>query len=393
MFKKDSMAVLAHPMHLRLRLRWVEVRCLARTLPFCIFLCALPACDDRRQIQEDSWSDYISGGRFNTDSPSISPDGHSLVYASPCTGKGDIYITRGQRSDPVRLTTSMSFESYPRFIGSRKIAFAREQGGRRHLWTMNTDGSQQQQLTRGNVRDNLRDVSRDGHYVHFSRAIPSSSMGLLSHAYILPLRNLAAGPLAAGDIAAMSDDGKSVVFSEDGRLWKIDLTNDAITRTELKASGLPIDVSGNGNLVLLARAPLGKATGEHDYFVWDMRKNREWRIGRGHSAMFLGRKGHHVLVLVGYDQIPFVAAAHGGERRQLTCPAGYKAQPLPLPSEAGAIVGIFSKSDRSIRKAVFIAPDSQKATVFASFECDEVSFVRSRIFGEDGAESSSPPRE
>jgi hypothetical protein len=44
---------------------------------------------------EDSWSHYEGGGMFITSAPSATGDWKAVVYASACTGHGDIYCKSG----------------------------------------------------------------------------------------------------------------------------------------------------------------------------------------------------------------------------------------------------------------------------------------------------------
>ena len=85
--------------------------------------------------------------------PSISPDGHTVVYQSISGGVGQIWAINGDGTNPRQLTTQGS-NLQPTFSpDGNKIAFDSNRNGNFQLFVMNADGSGQTQVmtTDGNV--------------------------------------------------------------------------------------------------------------------------------------------------------------------------------------------------------------------------------------------------
>ncbi len=132
----------------------------------------LSGCDSG----EDSWDVYQRQHIFNGGAPSLTPDGQSVAFSSPRSGRADIYCLA--RKELKRLTESEDFEGSPIFSPSGdRIAYVRETGGWRHVWVMNADGSNQTQLTEGHVLDDLAQFSSDGKALYFTRATASTGLG------------------------------------------------------------------------------------------------------------------------------------------------------------------------------------------------------------------------
>jgi Tol biopolymer transport system component len=118
---------------------------------------------------------YKGGGRFLGAGLSISPDGKSIAYATPRTGKGDIYLLQVATGYSVRLSTDANYEGYPQFSpDGKKIAFVREDNNRGCIWLMNVDGSQQQALTSGDADDCCPVFFPDNQSILFGRSKPGS---------------------------------------------------------------------------------------------------------------------------------------------------------------------------------------------------------------------------
>src|SRR5438270_3639696 len=75
----------------------------------------------------DDWRHYENGGMFVTDSPSLSDDEDQIVFATPTTGHGDIYITDVPSAKATRLTATNDCDLSPYFLpNSQQILFQRE---------------------------------------------------------------------------------------------------------------------------------------------------------------------------------------------------------------------------------------------------------------------------
>ena len=84
--------------------------------------------------------------------PSISPDGHTIVYQSDAAGgTNQIWAINGDGSNPRQLT-STGVNTQPTFSpDGTKIAFDGNRGGGKfQLFVMNADGSGQTQVTNSN---------------------------------------------------------------------------------------------------------------------------------------------------------------------------------------------------------------------------------------------------
>ncbi|HKU57166.1 MAG TPA: PxKF domain-containing protein, partial [Gaiellaceae bacterium] len=109
-----------------------------------------------------------------TDSlPSISPDGHTVVYQQTSGGVTQIWEVDGDGSNARPLTSSGS-NVQPTFSpDGKKIAFDSNRNGNFQLWVMNADGSDQTQVTNTNGNVGGSSWSPDGSQI----AIGDTSSG------------------------------------------------------------------------------------------------------------------------------------------------------------------------------------------------------------------------
>ncbi|MEX0713918.1 MAG: RHS repeat-associated core domain-containing protein [Pirellulales bacterium] len=190
---------------------------------------------------EDSWAHYRGGGLFSTESPSMTPDGASIVYATPRTGHGDIYHCTVETLQEIRLTEAPEFEANPLYSpDGRTIAFERETDGFRHIWLMNEDGTNQRQFTRGNVIDDLRAFSPDGVWLLFGRSGPSTGLGRSVEDHIAHLDPNKMSVISIGGRGEFSPDGSSLAYNPRKRrdeVWIMNLDN--LTSTRVGPGFLP----------------------------------------------------------------------------------------------------------------------------------------------------------
>ncbi len=122
-----------------------------------------------------AYESYESGQAFPGSAISVAPDGSRLVYASPETGRGDIYSMRLDGTNRSRLTYDAEYEGNPCFSPNGEvIAFEREEHRRCHIWLMNQDGSSQRQLTVGCAYDKAARFAPDGEHIWFVRRFAGS---------------------------------------------------------------------------------------------------------------------------------------------------------------------------------------------------------------------------
>ena len=127
--------------------------------PICAVLVMLTisACGDDKDypVSAGRWRNHASGGMYVGTRPVVSPDGFSIVYSTPATGHGDIYLFDRRNGKNLRLTSDPEYDGYAFFSNAGKIVFIREKDGIGHIWVMNADGSRQKQLTDGLTDDGV----------------------------------------------------------------------------------------------------------------------------------------------------------------------------------------------------------------------------------------------
>lgn len=102
----------------------------------------------------------------------VSPDGRTIVFDL----LGDLYTIPVTGGAATRITDGPAMDAQPRFSpDGKEIVFASDRSGGEHVWSMNVDGSNARQVTRG---DNAHFVSPtftpDGEYVVVSRSVYQS---------------------------------------------------------------------------------------------------------------------------------------------------------------------------------------------------------------------------
>ncbi len=336
----------------------------------------LASCNHLTETGEDSWEHYKNGGMFHTRSPSLSPDGQYLAYASACTGHGDIYVIKSGASKPVRLTDSQEFESAPMFTADgKRIVFFREHERCRHIWIMDSDGSNATQLTRGNTIDDPLFMSRDGRYLLFNSSKPSMGMGLTARAYLMRVDERPGKPISVGDLAVFSTDSRFAVYSEAGELWRMEIDGQGDTRRQIQGAGQPLDASDDGKLILTARPRPGTQwTLDQQIWVLNTESNSETHLADGHSAVFFGPNSKHVLFFVGDDAIPYLTTVVDATPTRIECAPTYKMWPRVCLGGRGAVLGASLSSGRPEYDVIFIHFETLRATKIASLACGESTF-------------------
>lgn len=101
--------------------------------------------------------------------PTWSPDGTSLMFASVVEGRYLIHSINADGTGLRRLTDHDGSEIYPSWSpDGTRLVFSRQNGRAYHLFTMGTDGSDPVQLTYGATRDGSPSWSPDGELILFS---------------------------------------------------------------------------------------------------------------------------------------------------------------------------------------------------------------------------------
>ncbi|MDX1439693.1 MAG: hypothetical protein R3284_07305, partial [Rubricoccaceae bacterium] len=202
--------------------------CLRSTLAFTLLLTAIPAF---AQEEEDSWDVNAPHGptetvAFTTTEGTwmnldVSPDGSEIVFDL----LGDIYVLPIEGGQAERVTSGQAFDIQPRFSpDGNRISFTSDRSGGDNIWTMNTDGSDLEQVTDESFRLlNNAAWTPDGEYLiarkHFTstRSLGAGEMWLYhrSGGEGLQLTERRNDQQDQGNEPAVSPDGRYVYFSED----------------------------------------------------------------------------------------------------------------------------------------------------------------------------------
>ena len=200
----------------------------------------------------------------------VSPDGKTIAFDM----LGDIYtmpISGGKASN---ITNSMAWDMQPTFSpDGNTLAFTTDQGGGDNIWTMNTDGSDQKQVTKESFRLlNNPTWSPDGNYIaarkHFT------SMRSIGSGEIWVYYKTGGGgvqlnkrPNEQKDLGepVYTPDGKHVLYSRDATPGKyFEYSKDSNTQIynieaiDLKTGEIKVWVSGPGGAVAPTPSPDGK---------------------------------------------------------------------------------------------------------------------------------------
>jgi len=306
-----------------------------------VFLCT--GC-----MGEDSWKHYSGGGMYATGSPSMSPDGSTIVFSLPRTGNGDIYKIGRDGSNRVRLTKSPAFEADPVFSPDGKtIAFVREADGRRHIWLMDKDGSKQRQLTSGRVLDDLRSFSPDGSTLLFARSPLSTGLGRVVKPYALDLRKRTVQKLEGLSDYCYSPDGKRIAYSiinQEARRYEVWIMNVDGSKKRFLAAGCSPRFAPDGRVLhsLYSRQDIGAPGRTSMITDADGANTRE--IGRCGGPAFTEDGKHIVCFSPEYRRQLIKMDPDGSNRERLNVPEGYASELRPCRD--GFIFRLVSGDDR-----------------------------------------------
>lgn len=259
-------------------------------LAFCI---AVVGCTKQR----GRWDHYTNGGSFKGAGISMSPEGRVVVYASPRSGKGDIYRVNRDGTGRTRLTATPTYEGDPVFSpDGSTIAFVREQDGIGEIWIMNGDGSRQRRLTHSPGYDCLPSFSPDGSQIVFTRYVRDSKFR--------------PGTAASTEIFIMNTDG-----TDETRL------------TDNQQADWAGRFSPDGERILYTvSVPEEKTPAEE---VWMMHRDgsRKRRLSTGSTPAF-SPDGSKIVFLSGqYAREISMMDADGSNVRQLYVSKTYKSNP------------------------------------------------------------------
>jgi len=124
--------------------------------------------DGSNQIQLTTYTNGIDTPPphgFGTD---FSPDGTKIVYGCNTTGNYDIWVMNSDSSNQIQLTTDSADDAHPCFSpDGTKIVFRSGRSGNSDIYIMNSDGSGQTQLTTDSADDFHPHFNHDGTQIGF----------------------------------------------------------------------------------------------------------------------------------------------------------------------------------------------------------------------------------
>ncbi len=113
---------------------------------------AIPVFAQEQPLRPMTFADMFSFGRVSD--PQVSPDGKFICYVvtnynmEDNSSNSDIYRVPLAGGTPLRLTTSPKSDAHPRWSpDGTTIAFISSRTGKPQVWLMNSDGTNQRQLT------------------------------------------------------------------------------------------------------------------------------------------------------------------------------------------------------------------------------------------------------
>jgi Tol biopolymer transport system component len=199
---------------------------------FLLFCSVLSGCPINMSSDQGRWGRFAGGGRFIGCRPSLSPDASLIVYASPATGHGDIYVVSLKDRVKRRLTNAQAYEGDPAWsYDGKSIVFAREEDdGSAHLWRMDADGGNQRQLTVGPWYDHEPSYSHDSEWIVFLRR-PIQSGSVAAQIYRIGTKAGSAPQLVSNRKnvcdPSFSPSGDVILFSVGSReIWQMDARGD-----------------------------------------------------------------------------------------------------------------------------------------------------------------------
>ena len=113
--------------------------------------------------------------------PSFSPDGSKIAFDTNRDGNGEIYQMNADGSNPVRLTNNAASDLMPNYsYDGASIVFVSNRDGNNEIYKMNADGSNQIRLTSDAANQSAPAFSPDGQKIIFTVSAAQSPMRLFT---------------------------------------------------------------------------------------------------------------------------------------------------------------------------------------------------------------------
>ncbi len=310
---------------------------------------------------EDSWAHYQGGGMYATGSPSMSPDGSTIVFSSPRTGNGDIYKVDRDGGNRTRLTELADFEADPIFSpDGSTVAFVRESDGCRHIWLMDKDGKNQRQLTLGDVIDELNSFSPDGSEIFFLRSPLATGGGRSATPFAVSVLSGETSIRTLEGLPNFSPDGKKVtyvLFDESRGQFEIWLMDADGSNKRFLTEGHAPGYSPDGKSILFCQKS-GSPGSEWAMMDPDGTNRRE--LCQLHGPVFSSDGKHIVCFSPEYRRQILRMDLDGSNKTILDAPTGYAGSLRPCQ---GGFVFSLVVSDSSDRVGDIFFVDTNDWTV------------------------------
>ncbi len=159
--------------------------------------------------------------------PSVSPDGSKIAFVSEVDGNYDIYLMNSDGSGNKRLTDHEKIDDWPSWIeDGKKIIFDSERGGTWGIYSMNADGSSQEVVVDTSDKEVDPGTSPFTQQVVYSRQQGdvrqiysySFSNGDVSN---LSKNNITGNGVLTSTSPSISPSGNEVVFQSGEEYWDI----------------------------------------------------------------------------------------------------------------------------------------------------------------------------
>jgi hypothetical protein len=155
----------------------------------------------------------------------------------------------------------------------------------------------------------------------------------------------------------------------------MDLGDKPSNRRKIYGTGMPLDASVDGRLILTSRTPQNAQPDVNaEIWVVDTAANTEKKLAKGNGPMFLGVKSTHVLFFTGYESKIYISALDGTPPVPIEGASRYMTGPRACLGGSGAVMGASLRNGQPEYEAVFVGLDSRRVTTIASLGCDKVTF-------------------
>ena len=167
----------------------------------------------------------------------VSPDGHQLALSSDRRGNQDLWVLPAAGGEMTQLTRDPTPDWNPRWSpDGRDMLFYALRSGNRDIWVMPSSGGPARQLTSRTAIDWYAAWSPDG------REIAYHVQGPPGEIWIMSATGAEQRLIAKGIQPTWSPDGQSLVFIEDGTLFRVAKEGGAPQRLNTPRTHVPVAV-------------------------------------------------------------------------------------------------------------------------------------------------------